>query len=212
MKRFFYLFFGILFLVAFAGFSKYVKQGRMRDVDFVTTVKLQDKIPARFDELADDGAILADPIVSSIIVLGITGWAFVEAKGSKKILVSFIPLAFLILTITETYGKTSLPHAGPPFFMVKHPTTIFPKFHVIEAYSYPSGHAARVAFLAIVLFFLMKKRVWIGLGLGIYVGLISLSRIYLGHHWLSDIIGGILLGSACGLLALFPTEKAADWG
>lgn len=217
MKRLSHLFIGILLLVSFAGFSKYVKQGHMRDVDFVTTVKLQNKIPARFDQLWDDGAILADPIVSSLVVLVITGWAFVRAKGGKKIWVGIIPLAFLALTLSEIYGKTSLPHAGPPFFLVKHPTTIFPKFHVLEPYSYPSGHAARITFVGSVLLGILwiqkkhfpKKYILSAIVLS-YVAFIYVSRIYLGHHWASDIIGGILLGSAFGLLVLFSTQKTSD--
>lgn len=37
--------------------------------------------------------------------------------------------------------------------------------------------------------------------LAAYVGLVSVSRIYLGHHWFSDIIGGGMLGIASALFA-----------
>ena len=86
--------------------------------------------------------------------------------------------------------------------MIKHPTSFFPANYVNEQYSYPSGHAARAVFLAILLGFTMKKRVWIMVSLILFVILISLSRIYLGHHWLSDVIGGLILGSGSGLLTI----------
>ena len=46
----------------------------------------------------------------------------------------------------------------------------------------------------------MRKRLLVGVGLGLYVGLVALGKIYLGQHWLSDIIGGGLLGASMGLL------------
>jgi membrane-associated phospholipid phosphatase len=36
----------------------------------------------------------------------------------------------------------------------------------------------------------------------IIVGAMFVSRIYLGEHWLSDVIGGSLLGTAMGLMSL----------
>lgn len=196
----------VLLFISFIVFSREVKRGFLKTTDFNTTVRLQNKIPGRFDEIMDDGGILADPIASSALVMMVASVIFLKSKGKKRLLTLAIPLAFLALTILEIYGKNFVPHPGPPFFMIKHPTTIFPKFHVVEPYSYPSGHTARVTFLAAILFLLtikqynnkamMRKRLWIIIGLICYVIFIAVSRIYLGHHWLSDIIGGALLGAS----------------
>lgn len=210
-KRIVFLILSIFFLLVFAGFSKYVKAGYFKSIDFDTTVKIQNKIPARFDEIMADGAVLADPFVSTALVLLVSAIVFVRGRGKRKLLAIGIPLAFVALTLIEIYGKNFVPHPGPPFFMVKHPTTIFPEFTIIQPYSYPSGHTARIAFLAVVLSFLtikqfikspkLNKGLLIGLGLGLYVAFIAISRIYLGHHWLSDILGGVSLGGAFGLLS-----------
>ncbi|MEK7129542.1 MAG: phosphatase PAP2 family protein [Patescibacteria group bacterium] len=196
----------------FALFSREVKRGVMRQADFDVTVRLQDKIPSRFDELMDDGAILADGVVSSVIVLGITVWGLVMKKGiRRKAGVLMLPLAFVALTAIEIYGKNVLPHPGPPFFMIKRPTTIFPKFHVVQPYAYPSGHAARSTFLAIMFVSLVtyrlsqkreRRRWWLIGGIAGYVVFVYVSRIYLGHHWLSDIVGGALLGGGLGILTV----------
>lgn len=61
--------------------------------------------------------------------------------------------------------------------------------------SYPSGHAARAAVFGIVLGFVLSERFPRGCYLLlIYPVLMSLSRIYVLHHYPMDVIGGALLG------------------
>ena len=137
-KKVIALLLGIFLLLTFVLFSREVKRGFLKSIDFNVTVKLQDKISPRFDQIMDDGAILIDPIVSSVIVLGLTGWVFVKTRGKRKLFAVCIPVAFVLLTMVEVYGKIFVPHAGRRF-MIKNPTTIFPQFHVVQPYSYRRG-------------------------------------------------------------------------
>ena len=74
-------------------------------------------------------------------------------------------------------------------------------------FSYPSGHVVGFVSLYGFLFFLtyvlFKRSAWrtaaLGL-LGALVVLVGPSRIYLGHHWVSDVLGGYALGAAYLLL------------
>lgn len=206
------LMFAIALLLSFALFSKYVKQGHMRAFDFSVTVKVQDKVQAitgsRFDEFFEDIGFFASPMISAIVVLAVTGWSFIHAKGiKKKIAILLIPLAFGLLTLAEVYGKNVVHHPAPPYFMLKNPTSIFPKYYVNEQYSYPSGHTARAVFVAILVSNVMyhvsgknkRKKQIILLGVIAYVFLVSLGKVYLGQHWFSDVIGGLLVGSAIGV-------------
>jgi membrane-associated phospholipid phosphatase len=71
--------------------------------------------------------------------------------------------------------------------------------------SFPSGHsvAASVTIVAAVIALVPpgRWRAWWGAGAVAFSVLMALSRAYLGAHWLSDAIAGILLGTSCALLA-----------
>ena len=71
--------------------------------------------------------------------------------------------------------------------------------------SFPSGHsvAATVTVVAAVIALVPPGRVRVawGAAAAAFSVLMALSRAYLGAHWLSDAIAGVLLGTSCALLA-----------
>lgn len=74
-------------------------------------------------------------------------------------------------------------------------------FAVLESYSFPSGHVmfyvSFFGFIWYLAYALFKQSVQRSLVLGFAGGLILLvgvSRIYLGQHWASDVLGAYLLG------------------
>lgn len=77
--------------------------------------------------------------------------------------------------------------------------------------SFPSGHViGAVLITGTLIFFLSRKdvpvwlRVW-GSGIAICLsGVIILQRLYLGHHWATDIIGSLLIAGALLSVALRP--------
>jgi undecaprenyl-diphosphatase len=75
-------------------------------------------------------------------------------------------------------------------------------YRATDPHSFPSGHAARVAMLAVLGFALGP--LWFALLLLIWAPLVALARVAMGVHYLSDIAAGALLGLAVGLaLTLF---------
>lgn len=76
-------------------------------------------------------------------------------------------------------------------------------------FSFPSGHSACATAMAIFvgynLFTSYKQtstRVGIVLGCGLFVGLVGLSRMYLGMHYLTDVIAGIVISAVICTLGI----------
>ena len=198
--------FPIFLLFSFILLSKYEDRAMVKRIDFAATVKLQDKIDksahlrlaSLVDNIMEGSTFFAEPLFTSLVVLVLTILAFRKYKWKAL----GIPLAFAFIALVEVYGKTVVHHPSPPFGMIKHPTSIFPSNYINEQFSYPSGHAARAVFIAILAWWLSKKKFWMTALLALYICLVAVSKMYLGQHWLSDVIGGWLLGSgfAMGLL------------
>ncbi len=207
-----FMFFGLL--------SKYEDRAMLRSLDFAVTTKVQGKVDTsshlRFADfignLMEGATFFASPEFTVIVTL-VYSALFVYNRTSKrwnwKALV--IPLALTLIVVLEIYAKSIVHHPSPPFSMIKNPTTMFAKDYINEQFSYPSGHAARAIFMAMLSFMAifglknMKKniRYMLLFVLMVYVLLVSISRIYLGHHWFSDVSGGLLLGASFGLFVMW---------
>lgn len=77
--------------------------------------------------------------------------------------------------------------------------------------SYPSGHASAAFCVALVLGLTYRQRWWLITLFG--ATLIALSRVYLGQHYPSDILGGAILGAAVGAVCygLIVAEQPWRW-
>lgn len=73
-----------------------------------------------------------------------------------------------------------------------------------DAWSFPSGHAALFFAMATALY--LYNKTW-GIGFFIAALLITVSRVIAGVHYPSDIVGGLVVGSAIAYLVFYLTER-----
>jgi membrane-associated phospholipid phosphatase len=69
-----------------------------------------------------------------------------------------------------------------------------------DPHSFPSGHAARAAMLAVL--GLGLGPAWLGIALLIWAPLVGLARVVLGVHYPSDVAAGMVLGAVMGGVVL----------
>lgn len=204
--RFKLLLLSLLFVGLFTLFSYSVAKEYWQKIDFDTTVKLQDHFPRKYDEIFSYFSLLGsvEITVGFCLILGLISII-------KKKWLSFLGWLIIIpASLGEIFGKLILYHPSPPQFLHRSilPTSL-PSFYIQTNFSYPSGHITRSIFIITVLLILLifshKKIFWkfnLIFFLLFLAFLMGLTRIYLGEHWLSDVLGGGLLGLATGFFAL----------
>jgi undecaprenyl-diphosphatase len=107
----------------------------------------------------------------------------------------------LLNTLVKTLVDRARPHLADPVAAA-------------AGRSFPSGHtqSATVGCGVLVLIFLpvvaQRARIWLAAAAALVVGLIGFSRIALGVHFLSDVVGGAVIGTAW-LLAM--TAAFSAW-
>jgi membrane-associated phospholipid phosphatase len=75
--------------------------------------------------------------------------------------------------------------------------------------SFPSGHVANAATMAVALAIIFPW-VWVWVAGAVYTVGMMLSRTYLGAHWLTDTVGGLLLGVGVAVVLWAPLAAKLD--
>lgn len=131
--------------------------------------------------------LLGDTPVTTAVAVTSAGWIW--WRGQRTMAIALI--VTLGITIAFVLGAKSTMH-------LPRPTDLF---HGVGAFSFPSGHATFVATLYGILGWIAAReldgyRKSIALAVvATFIGAMAFSRIYLGAHWPSDVIAGLLFGA-----------------
>lgn len=186
-------------------FSFLLTRGVFTQFDPIITNKLQTNIARFFDLPFSVFSLLGSAEFTSLVWVVIFIFILIKKYWRTTI---FLFLFFASILV-EFIGKLFVYHPGPD------PTLSRGVFHlalpsstVHTDYSYPSGHMLRTSFLvAFMIGFLgfrsSGRRRLIGQTvLVVLLVLMAVSRIYLGEHWTTDVVGGLLLGLSLGIFTV----------
>lgn len=150
-----------------------------------------------------DGVLSATPAGPALSVS-----LFMDAAGGGRVATLWVPLAVVAVLLVARrpaaagyFVVASLASAGA-VQLLKHalgrarPEDILV---TVDVGSFPSGHVGNAATLGIALWVVLP-RAWLAALAGVWIALMAFARTYVGAHWLTDTVGGALIGAGAALL------------
>jgi membrane-associated phospholipid phosphatase len=137
-------------------------------------------------------------------------------------LLAVLPAAVILFAAALEYlGKKTIVSDGPGSAFDRFPNFLPTFSHQVAPYSYPSGHMLRATVTYGLVLYLAER--WELFGpdssrlspvLVLLVALMGYAVIYLGWHWFSDALGGLLLGLTLlfGLIAYLERKRTVNPG
>ncbi|MEU4015217.1 phosphatase PAP2 family protein [Microbacterium sp. NPDC028030] len=123
-------------------------------------------------------AILGVPLLTILVLVLARRW-----RGAVFAAVCFAASAGAVQLLKTIFGR-----ARPDDMLV-----------VSDYGSFPSGHTANAATIALVLWVIFP-RVWVAIAGAVWVLAMALSRTFLSVHWATDTVGGALVGAGVVLV------------
>jgi len=158
--------------------------------------------PAWVEGALLDITALGSPVVLGLIVLIITGYLLLEAR--------YVTAA---IVLASSISGEILNELLKLFFERPRPSVV-PHLRAVVTASFPSGHAMESAIIYLTLGALLM-RVVAGritkiycMGMAILLTLlVGVSRVFLGVHYPSDVLGGWMLGFVWAAITLLVTRR-----
>ncbi len=138
-------------------------------------------------DIVDTIAVIIAQYFPYVVVLG----AFLFILREKEWKQQLFRLIFIALSVIAARGVfveviRLFYHRPRPFIALE-----FTPLIEASGWAFPSGHATFFFALAFAVFYFNKQWGWRFL---VFAALIGIARVFVGVHWVSDIIGGIAVG------------------
>lgn len=146
---------------------------------------------------------LQNPILNKFML-------FITGMGSVPVMITVLIAVFLIMknknvalnVAFSAFIAAALGHLIK--FIIHRPRPDGIRLAIEKGYSFPSAHAMMSTFIyGFIIYLIVKnhkdKKIakFFAIGFGVLILLVSFSRIYIGVHYFTDVICGIILGLIC---------------
>ena len=185
----------VLWLLAgFTAVSIAVTAGWMAPLDQAVVMSVAGHRTAFLNNLAVNLTALGSAPVVTVIALIVSLYALAAGRPRLVLALLWTPASFLLDDVLK--------------LLFQHPRPTEAIIAIPDSYSFPSGHAVAASALYITLALIAAqgerrqrpRRILLWSGVAVAL-LVAWSRVYLGVHYFSDVIGGLLLGGAGSIAA-----------
>lgn len=174
----------VLFAVPLAVFAKLVEEVREREMigfDSWLLLALRSHATTAWTTMMTVVTFFGSTLVVTLVTIVIMSWLAAKRRVREALTVAFMIGGAAVM---NTLLKLSFQRQRP---------TILQALVSEQSFSFPSGHAMASAALACAVIYLawQSRYRWLAAVLGaLYVGVIGMSRVYLGVHYPSDVVAG----------------------
>ena len=149
-------------------------------------------------------------------------WKFITHSGDREIVIMLGIVLLLVKSLRNKYGvkfaiaalSSTAIYQGMKYIFQRPRPDIALRLIEQGEYSFPSGHSMNCLVSYGILAYLLlrycenrKLAKLLSIGLGLIIILIGLSRVYVGVHFPTDVIGGWSLGIAVLVAMMYAFEK-----
>lgn len=154
-----------------------------------------------------------------VMPMAVLGLVLSFFKRTRKFGMSVLFAVLVGTLLTNIVFKPMFDRPRPYVYYAENPLFMswyeFAGSHVESDKSFPSGHTTAAFEIGVALFLVLNKKYsWI---FPVFSVLVGLSRIYLMVHYVTDVLGGVVIGTFAGIMgyvimtALMKNTKIAEF-